>query len=79
MFLKLLDHPQVRMFLKSILNNFFPIQFRKTAINKYITWRVKYEWMQINRKGVKTTKFHQNLSQVDPETRYLIDLFKGKS
>lgn len=79
MFLKLLDHPKVRMFLKSILNNFFPIQLRKTATNKYIAWRVKHEWMQINRKGGKTTQFHQNLSQVDPETRYLIDLFNGKS
>ena len=79
MLLNLLDHPKVRIFLKRILNNVFPVQYRKTATNKYITWRVKYEWMQINRKGGKASKFHQNLSQVDPETRYLIDLFKGKS
>ena len=79
MFLKLLDHPKVISFLKSILNNFFPNQFRETATKKYITLRVKYEWMQINRKGRKANKFHQNLFQVDPETRYLIDLLKGKS
>lgn len=78
MFLKLLDHPKVISFLKSILS-LFPNLFRETATKKYITLRVKYEWVQINRKGRKANKFHQNLSQVDPETRYLIDLLKGKS
>jgi hypothetical protein len=78
-FLELLDQPKVRRFLKSILNNFFPIQFRETATKKYIALRVKCEWKQINSKGGKATKFHESLSQVDPETRYLIDLLKGKS
>ena len=79
MFLKLLDHPKVRSFLKSILNNFFPDQFRETATKKYIAMRVQYEWMQIHRKSRKAPNFHHNLSQVDPETVHLIDLLKGKS
>ncbi len=79
MFLKLLDHPKIRSFLKGILNDFFPMEFQEKAINKYIALRVKHEWKQINSKRGKANSYHHYISQVDPETRYLIDLLKGKN